>query len=177
MSKEKVIASTVRQIESGSDDPIKSENKPKAKSVESKSPSKVSPVKRGRVSKKTKRKEAGEKTAAQLRGNRNRNKGHSFERLVAARLKDVFPEAKRHLEFQVQEAKGYDLDNTGRLKIQCKAYKKYAPISYIHEVSTESKTDIPVLVTKGDREKPVAVLFLDDFIDILRDIGVVFEDN
>lgn len=167
MSDEKVTASTVRVIEQG----------PSVKEVESEVPELDEVEVKPRISKKVKRKVAGEKTAAQLRGNRNRNKGHGFERSVAIKLKKVFPEAKRHLEFQVQDCKGYDIDNTGKLKIQCKAYKKYAPISYIHEVNTGDKTDIPCLVTKGDREKPVAVLFLDDFIRILDDIGVVYTDT
>lgn len=112
-----------------------------------------------------------------MSGARSRTKGHSFERTLAKRLRDegIFPEAERHLEMQMSQCSGYDLDNTGKLKIQCKAYKKYAPLSKIEEAASScSEDEIPVLVTKGDRLRPIAALYLDDLIKILKDIGVVF---
>lgn len=102
-----------------------------------------------------------------------RNKGLSFERAIANELKCIFPDCKRHLEFQFQTALGFDLDNTGALKIQCKKFKKYAPISCLKEVKA---IGIPVLITAGDREKPVACLYLDDFIRILKDIGEAYRE-
>lgn len=107
-------------------------------------------------------------------GKHQRTKGHGFEREVAIQLRKVFPECKRHLENQIQEAKGFDLDNTGPFRFQCKAMARYAPISRIEEVQDLAGT-IPALITKGDRKKPVVALYLEDFIRILDDIGVAFE--
>ena len=101
----------------------------------------------------------------QQQGRYVRNKGHSFERAVAKQLKTVFPTVKRHLESQADEAaKGIDLSNTEPFGIQCKAYKKYAPIAKIEEV----KVGVPVLITKGDNKPAVAVVYLDDFIKLLK---------
>ena len=103
-------------------------------------------------------------------GKSQRTKGSSFERWVANQLKSVFPEAKRHLEFQTQEARGVDLDNTGPFAIQCKAYAKYPPITKIQEVQLR-EGEIPVLVCKGDRLTPMAVLPFDEFVRLLERAG------
>jgi hypothetical protein len=110
-------------------------------------------------------------------GRRNRAKGKTFELFVAKAFRTIFPKAKRHLEYQKEEAKGYDLDNTGRLLIQCKAAKRYVPISTITEVQKGSKDDVPVLVTKGDRMPAVVCLYMTDFIKILDDVGYAYEDR
>lgn len=110
-------------------------------------------------------------------GAHSRTKGHSFERNVAKLFREegIFPEAERHLEMQMSQCSGYDLDNTGKLKIQCKAYKKYAPLSKIDEAASSCVDgEIPVLITKGDRLRPIVALYLDDFIKMLKDIGVVY---
>lgn len=101
-----------------------------------------------------------------MSGKKSRTKGLSFERWAANSLAPVFPKAKRHLEMQKEEAMGFDLDNTGPYKIQCKAYKKYAPLSKIEEVQRQPG-DIPVLLTKGDRKKPIVAMYFDDWLDLL----------
>jgi hypothetical protein len=102
-------------------------------------------------------------------GRAQRVKGHSFEREVARQLRDIFPDVMRQLEYQENTANGIDLTNTGKLRIQCKKHKNYVSINTIKEV--KSKDGIPVLVTAGDREKPVACLYLEDLIKILSDIS------
>ena len=105
-------------------------------------------------------------------GKMQRTKGHSYERECAKLLRGIFPDAKRHLEVQIQDCQGYDLDNTGKFRFQCKRMKKWASISKIKEV-TDLDGTIPALITKGDREKSVVALYLDDFIKILK--GESFE--
>ena len=101
-------------------------------------------------------------------GSYSRRKGHSFEREVAIALRRVFPNAERLLEFQVSQANGVDIKNTGPYRIQCKKMKKYAPLSKIKEVKCDEWLgEIPVLVTAGDSERRLACLPLDDFIDLL----------
>jgi len=106
-------------------------------------------------------------------GKLSRNKGHGYERDIAKRLRNLFPKARRQLEYHTEDAKGIDLQNTGNLRIQCKRYKDYCPISKIEEVRGNG---IAVLITKGDHKRDVACLYLDDFINILEDIGVVYEN-
>ena len=105
-----------------------------------------------------------------------RQKGLAFERFVANKLKHLFPNAKRHLESQIQDCMGYDIDNTGNLYIQCKAYAKYAPLTKIQEVKAPSQ-GIPVLATKGNNQKPMVAMYLDDFIKIIEDIGEVYDES
>ena len=97
-----------------------------------------------------------------MSGLRSRRKGHAFERWVANRFKIFFPYAERKLEYQESEADGIDLKNTGNFRVQCKAYKNYAPISKIEEI--KKKDGIPLLVTKGDNKPPMVVLSLSDFM-------------
>lgn len=94
----------------------------------------------------------------------SRNKGHGFERWVADKLKEIFPKARRKLEYHKDDCTGVDLLNTEPYLIQCKAYKTYAPINKIEEIQGEG---VRLLITKGDRKKPVVCLYLDDFINIL----------
>ena len=107
-----------------------------------------------------------------MSGKRSRTKGHSFERWTADKFRSVYPNAKRKLEYQISECTGVDISDTGPFKIQCKAYKDYAPISKIKEIQ---EGGIPCLVTKGDRKEAMIVLPLTDFINILKDIGVAYE--
>jgi len=98
-----------------------------------------------------------------------RNKGLSFERDVAILLRPIFPNAKRHLEFQKEEAKGVDLDHTGEFKIQCKKYAKYVPVNTIEEVQyNELVGEVPVLITAGTNMPAMAVLPLEDFINLVK---------
>jgi hypothetical protein len=103
-------------------------------------------------------------------GKLSRTKGHSFERLIAARLRVVFPAARRHLEYQDAECYGVDLINTGLYRIQCKRGKKPSPLSALEEVeSDELLGEVPVLVTQGDRGRILVALPLEEFIRLLKD--------
>jgi lipopolysaccharide biosynthesis protein len=106
-------------------------------------------------------------------GRYQRTRGHSFERECAEKLRAVYPECKRHLENQAQEALGYDLDNTGAFRFQCKRNKKYAPLSCIEEVKDLNGT-MPALITQGDHKKAIVAMYFDDFLKILSDIGEAF---
>lgn len=102
-------------------------------------------------------------------GKLSRNKGHSFERDIASKFRAFFPKACRQLEYQ--EGLGIDLANTGDLRIQCKAYKNYAPLSKIEEAG---ESGIPALVTKGDRKPTLIALRLSDFLNILSDPSIIY---
>jgi len=101
-------------------------------------------------------------------GRMSRTKGHSFERLIANILKVVYPDCRRHLEYQGAEANGVDLVNTGPYKIQCKRGRKYARPDAIEEVTAdELMGEVPVLITQGDRKPPLVVLPLAEFTRML----------
>lgn len=103
-----------------------------------------------------------------MNGKTNRRKGHSFEREVANDLKDIFPNAKRQLEYQEDECLGVDIANTGRYKIQCKNHKQYVSVNTIKEVECDEK-DVPIVVTKGRRIWPaMAILPWKDLINLIR---------
>lgn len=108
-------------------------------------------------------------------GNTSRRKGHNFERDVARKLSAIFPTARRHLEYQDGENNGVDITNTGNLLVQCKKKKNYAPINSINEIKPNK--GIPILITAGDRLEPMVVISMANFISILNDIGIVYDQK
>lgn len=110
-----------------------------------------------------------------MSGKKSRTKGHGFERKIAQLFREFFPMARRKLEYQVDDIDGVDIAGTGKLRIQCKKYKSYAPISKIKEVHHKDGT-IPALITAGDREPAIICIKLDDFFDIIRDPAILLDD-
>ena len=107
-----------------------------------------------------------------------RDKGKRGERIAVHYLRKVFPDAARDLN-DVYAKSGVDLTNTGALLVQVKHYKKHAPISKLYEVQFEPNSDkIPVLFSlpTDRKERDTVTLYVDDFIRILEDIGVVYND-
>lgn len=101
-------------------------------------------------------------------GAKNRAKGHDFERKVVNAFRNAgWLTAKRHLEFQAAECKGYDLDNTTPFVIQCKHLKTYAPIAVINEIQAPSSA-VPVLITKPESGPTVACLRFRDFMRMVK---------
>jgi hypothetical protein len=98
-----------------------------------------------------------------------RQKGLQFERDVANALGHIFPEAKRHLEMQADEAQEKrDIDNTGIFLFQCKNHQNYCSIGTINEIKVRDPNHIPVLVTKGNKMEPMAVLPFEKFVTLLE---------
>lgn len=113
-----------------------------------------------------------------MSGKAARRKGFGFERFVANLLKPFFPKAQRQLEYQANQCMGVDLANTGIFAIQCKAYKKYAPITKIFEIKVKDK--INLLITKGDRLPPMVTMSLDDFLllmDQMKEMEFIYENQ
>lgn len=96
-----------------------------------------------------------------------RRKGHQFERVIAQKFKKAgWKDAKRHLEYQIQEAGGVDLDETSPYLVQCKRGRKYAPIEKINEIGETN--GVRLLVTKGDHKEIMAVLPFEDFLAMAK---------
>lgn len=101
-------------------------------------------------------------------GRRSRTKGHDFERSVAIMLRRIFPQARRQLEYHSRDARGVDLQETGRYLFQCKKLEKYASISAIEEIEHDADFgEVPVLVTAGDGKMPMAVLPFEHLIYLI----------
>lgn len=96
-------------------------------------------------------------------GKSQRTKGHSFERNIAKELRKIYPEARRHLEYQDGEANGIDLQNTGRYKIQCKCLNKQPQIpAVMMEIKNVGDEDIPMVIWKQDGKGTYAAVRFED---------------
>lgn len=101
-------------------------------------------------------------------GKLSRRKGHAFEREIATAFREHgYPEAKRHLEYQAQEALGVDLDNTGPWRVQCKRGRRLAPLSALWEAVSPDGVGVPLLITRGDGGVAVAALPFEAFLRLL----------
>jgi hypothetical protein len=107
-------------------------------------------------------------------GKSQRTKGHGYEREVSKTFRQLYPESKRKLEYQISSDLGIDVE-AGPFDIQCKRMKKYAPLSCFMELPIR-QDKIRLLVTKGDRLDDMVCLRLEDFIKILKDIGEAYEN-
>lgn len=93
-----------------------------------------------------------------------RAKGHTFERYIAAAMRMIgYSNAHRQLEFQINNALGIDIAETGQYKIQCKKTKKYVPMNTINEVKYK-EGEVPVLIAAGDGEPPLVTMHLHDWL-------------
>ena len=103
-------------------------------------------------------------------GKSQRTKGHSFERKVANDLKGIgFDKAKRHLEFQAEEAElGQDIDNTHPFLIQCKAMKNFPNPRKVLDQIKDQEGAYKLAVIKQDRKGTFAVMEWEDFLEILE---------
>lgn len=109
------------------------------------------------------------KRSARQIGKLSRKKGHDFERFVANELKKVFPDARRQLEYQSTEARGFDIANTGEYLIQCKRGRKYSSLTAIEEIQMDPiECGVPILVTKGDDKEPLACMPFKHFVKLLK---------
>ncbi len=102
----------------------------------------------------------------------SREKGHKFERDTANAFKAIFPEAKRHLEYQtVSAALGIDITGTGDYRVQCKRTALYANPSRIFEIRIDPERDgdglTRILVTKADRLPTLAVLPFEKLMELI----------
>lgn len=99
-------------------------------------------------------------------GKMQRDKGRRFEQYTVKVFQSIFPRSIRNLEYQGELIElGTDVI-AGPYHIQCKRCRKYAPVTKIEEVNREH--GIPLLITKADYKDAVAVMYLDDFINLLR---------
>lgn len=106
----------------------------------------------------------------------SRRKGHQFERDFAQDLRDrkIDLNAKRHLEYQKQEAKRYDIDDRTFWQFQCKCGKnpdvweicKEPDINLIND-----KLWFAWIIKRTKHRKPckIAVMKYEHFLDMVSE--------
>jgi len=99
-------------------------------------------------------------------GKSQRTKGIGYERAIARRFRDLDEKSIRNYENLPGATLGHDVEACGFL-IQCKKGKGYAPINKIFEV--QSTKGIPLLITKADYRPDVVCIFLDSFMELLKE--------
>lgn len=114
---------------------------------------------------------------------KSRVKGKAYENFIAKIFRLAgWPNAKRHLEFQPEEAaEGRDLDGTQPFAVQAKCWKKAPPITALLQVQPSEEYPIPVAILKRTRAPgvstmQVAVMDLDAFMRmaaILKNEGLL----
>lgn len=100
-------------------------------------------------------------------GRAERLKGHSWEREVAIRIREIDPRAKRLLEYQ--EGMGIDIDTTLPISIQCKAMAKPNFIKAFNEAKNGKKEgNEPIGAFKVDRKGKFMLVDFDFGIKLLK---------
>jgi hypothetical protein len=100
----------------------------------------------------------------------SRIKGKTFELDIVNDLKSIYgARAKRHLEFQQEEAMGVDIDTNLPLLIQCKRGRNFKnPITVLDEIRVDEPLKYKLVIQKADREEPIAYMYWGDLLDILK---------
>lgn len=105
--------------------------------------------------------------------NKNRDKGHRFERYIANLLKDIYPRIQTaRYASRITDDNGIDFVNTGSVDIQAKTLKSKPNFK---EVFEHMMTDRPKLFIYKDnkiigKSGEYAVMPLEDMITLLRDL-------
>ncbi len=101
-------------------------------------------------------------------GTLSRRKGHDFEREIARELRDIFPKARRGLQYQDGQQCA-DVEGTV-FHIECKRGRKPNPRAALRQAMDDVNTGrIPVAVVKDDQRDPFVVLAWDDFKNLLSE--------
>jgi hypothetical protein len=102
-------------------------------------------------------------------GASQRNKGHNFEREVAAELREIFPDARRGLQYQ--DGIGVaDVVNVGPFHVECKRGAKPNPRAALEQAIGDARPGmVPIAVIRDDRAEAFCVLRWDDFKDFIRE--------
>jgi len=101
-------------------------------------------------------------------GKSQRTKGHSWERKVASDMRSVgFEKARRALEYHPDDAKGVDLQDTGKFDVQCKALKIQPGIPAVMKEIKGKPEQIPVIVFKIDNRGSYAAFKYEDALMLM----------
>ena len=98
-----------------------------------------------------------------------RRKGHNYEREVAAQLREIFPGARRGLQYQ-DGAGVSDVVNCGPFHLECKRGAKPNPRAALAQaINDAAEGMVPLCVIKDDRCEPFAVMRWADLLDFIAE--------
>ena len=107
-------------------------------------------------------------------GKSARRKGHNFERYIAKRLREEVyngsPNIKRGHQTSIYDAVP-DVE-TPHFWIECKCQKSPNPAKALEQAETDmdkaGDDKLPVAITKKDRRKPVATMWIEDIMQLYK---------
>ena len=107
-------------------------------------------------------------------GKAQRVKGANFEREIARLIREVLPgcEAKRALGQYRGGAEAPDVSIPGLFWIECKVGKAPPLMRALNQARADCPKGqglTPLAIVKQDRHKPVVLVELDDFLELLRE--------
>jgi hypothetical protein len=101
----------------------------------------------------------------------SRNKGHAWEREVARRFREIFPDAQIHRASQAREgADGADVAGVPRFWIECKHQRQPSADAALRQArSACGAGDWPIAVVKRNRQAPYVCMEFEDFLTLIRE--------
>ncbi len=103
------------------------------------------------------------------KGRASRRKGHNFERAVANKLKEVWPEARRGYQSRFGTKSAPDVDGT-EYYIECKAQKSTNPKKALEQARDGSDGRPPLAVTRDTGGPILVTLDLEVFLYLQHEI-------
>jgi len=101
-----------------------------------------------------------------------RTKGHSFEREVACLLRKLYPTARRGLQYQDGNVCA-DVVNTP-FHVECKRGRRVQIQKAMQQAERDMKKgDVPVVISKQDRDSILVTMRYEDWIELVRDHPIV----
>ena len=103
--------------------------------------------------------------------------GRGLEKLLVDKLRDATGLDEDHIKAVAASISGEDihLSKVARATLgasfECKARAKISVYEWFEQCTRNAGEHTPVLVVKGDRKKPLAILDLDTLIQLLVDRG------
>jgi hypothetical protein len=102
-------------------------------------------------------------------GASQRRKGHNYEREIARQLREIFPGARRGLQYQ--DGVGCpDVAGAGPFHVECKRGRLPNPRAALAQAEGDAAEGmIPIAVIRDDRAEAFCVIRWDNFLDFIRE--------
>jgi len=104
-----------------------------------------------------------------------KNKGREFQKFVKAKIHEYFPKLEDDdIKPQSMGAPGEDLHLSPLarqllpISIECKHHNKFAIYKVYDQAIENAKDYEPIAIIKQNRSKPLAVMDLDFFLELMR---------
>jgi hypothetical protein len=106
-----------------------------------------------------------------MSGKASRDKGANFERQIAARLRELWADAKRGLGQARSASEVADVVLPGWW-VECKRWRECKPLEALTQAKRASDASgtgaTPVAITRDDRSVAIVTMFLDDWITLVQ---------